>query len=376
LENKKRYSIKNILLTILWCGIGAGMIVLLVAGIRKKDAQQCKAVEISISATNNNYFVDKNDIRQAIEIIAGGSPVGKTIGSLNLKMMELQLKKNIWVKNAELFLDNNEVLKINVSEKIPVARVFSSAGVTFYIDEDISILPLSDKCSPLLPVFTGYPAGDQQVTKADSSLLKDIRTISLAIQKDSFLMAMIDQVDITPQRSFEMMPKIGNQVIVFGDAADADEKFKKLQLFYRQVMVNSGWNNYSVINVQYKNQVVAKRRGAEDVTADSLRTLMLMQMIVNNAEKQANDSLQNGVQGNENITIDSSMVQQSIQRDEMTETSNTVETKAPAVQPVKPVAVQPDPIPRKKITADKPAVPKKTTVPQKKTAPKKNDYSP
>ena len=44
-------------------------------------------------------------------------------------------------------------------------------------------------------------------------------------------------------------------------------------------MVKAGWNNYSVINVQYKNQVVAKRKGAEDITADSLRTLQIMQMI-------------------------------------------------------------------------------------------------
>jgi len=87
-------------------------------------------------------------------------------------------------------------------------------------------------------------------------------------------------------------------------------------LFYKQVMTKAGWSYYSVINLQYKGQVVAKRRGAEDVSADSLRTLQVMQMIAINSEKQAGDSLQTMLQDNDKNTVDSNMIQHSIQRDE------------------------------------------------------------
>jgi hypothetical protein len=146
----------------------------------------------------------------------------------------------------------------------------------------------------------------------------------MAIQKDSFRMAMIEQVDITQQRSFEMIPKIGNQVIVFGSAADAEAKFDKMELFYKNVMIKSGWNKYSVINLQYKNQVVAKIKGQEDKTADSVRTLQIMQIIAANAARQAEDSLQTILQDNNNNTADSSMIQQSIQRDDNFETTNAI----------------------------------------------------
>ena len=86
-------------------------------------------------------------------------------------------------------------------------------------------------------------------------------------------------------------------------------------------MVKAGWNNYSVINVQYKNQVVAKRRGAEDIVADSLRTLQLMNMIAERAKKEANDSLQIILPDNDRNTVDSTMIQQSIQRDDNNETA-------------------------------------------------------
>ena len=46
-------------------------------------------------------------------------------------------------------------------------------------------------------------------------------------------MAMVEQVDITPERIFEMVPKIGNQLIIFGDATDTEIKLDKLKLFYK-----------------------------------------------------------------------------------------------------------------------------------------------
>ena len=312
---KKRYGIWKILLTTLWVCMGAGVIVLLVAAIHKKDTKVCSGIDISITGVNNNYFVDKDDVMRTITTLTGGSPVGMSTGSVKLKKIEAELCRNIWIKSAELFFDNNEKLLVKIREREPLARLFTITGGSFYLDGDIDLLPLSDKYSARLPVFTGFPVDDKVLSKADSSLLRDILNISLAIQKDSFLMAMIDQVDITPQRSFEMIPKIGNQLIVFGDGSDIDAKFEKLKLFYKQVMVKAGWTHYSTISLQYKNQVVAKIRGAEDIAADSLRTLQLMQIIALNAEKLAADSLQMRQSVLENNSADSTMIQQSIQRD-------------------------------------------------------------
>ena len=221
----------------------------------------------------------------------------------------------------------------------PIARIFTTTAATFYIDNDLTILPLSDKFSARLPVFTNFPSDKKILSKADSSLLGDVKTISLALQKDSFSMAMVEQVDITAQRMFEMIPKIGNQLIVFGDATDVDAKLQKLKLFYKEIMVKAGWNNYSVINVQYKNQVVAKRKGAEDIAADSLRTLQIMQMLAAKAQQQANDSLQMIQPDNNRNTVDSTMIQQSIQRDDNDEPAATETSGQPAVQSTVPTVV-------------------------------------
>ncbi|MBL0200371.1 MAG: hypothetical protein IPP81_09400 [Chitinophagaceae bacterium] len=242
---------------------------------------------------------------------------------------------------------------------------------------------MSEKFSARLPVFTNFPSDKKILAKADSNLLGEIKAISLALQKDSFSMAMVDQIDITPQRLFEMIPKIGNQLIVFGDATDVDTKLQKLKLFYKEVMVKAGWNKYSVINVQYKNQVVAKRKGAEDVAADSLRTLQIMKFIAERAQQQAEDSVQQIIQpDNIRNTADSTMIQQSIQRDDNYEPAGVNETSKPtgSAKHTQPCKKQCEPVVTKPVTkpitkpVQKPTVIKKPATKPKAVMQNKNDY--
>lgn len=374
METTKRYSIKSILLTIAWIIIGCGTTVLLVAGMREKDAGKCKAVEIEISGVKDNWFVDKTDVLNTIMQIANGDPKGKSIGSFNLKAMETTLEKSTWIKAAELFFDNNNVLRVNILEREPIARIFTTSGTTFYIDSSIKILPLSEKFSARLPVFTSFPSDKAVLSSADSNLLRSICRLSMAIQADSFRTALIDQVDITPERNFEMIPKIGNQVIVFGDAADAEKKFDKLEKFYRIVMSKVGWSKYGSINVQYKNQVVAKLRGAEEKTSDSLRTLQIMQLMADQAERRSQDSVAALLPDNDRTAgTDSSMIQESIQRDENSEDAFIPAGDNKPAAPVAPKPVtadKPAPKPQNNRPVEKPAVKKPVTKPAAKPAAK------
>jgi cell division protein FtsQ len=378
---KKRNTIKNILLTALWVALGGATVFLLVAGVKSKEADNCKGIEINIHGVSNNFFVDKKDILNSITAMEKTNPVGKSIGSFNLKKMELELEKDVWIKSAELFFDNNEMLQVTVQEREPIARVFTSAGTTFYVDDELTMLPLSEKFSARLPVFTNFPSDKKVLAKADSSLLMEIKIISLAIQKDSFSMAMIEQIDITTQRLFEMIPKIGNQLIVFGDAKDVEAKLGKLKLFYKNIMVKAGWNKYSVINVQYRNQVVAKIKGAEDMAADSLRTLQIMQLIAERVQREAGDSLRTIQQDNERNTVDSTMIQQSIQRDENYESSAVNELPGQQImQNSKPEIIKLKTAAAKQATkpiskpVQKPVPAKKDAQQPKVVMQKKNDY--
>lgn len=364
----KKNHIKHLLFSFMWLAIAACGIVLLVAAMRTKDQSRCRGIEIEISGVSNNFFIDKADVRQVLTDYCGGKLEGVPIRQFDLAAIENRLKKNVWIKNAELFFDGNDFLRVSIDEREPAARIFSVSGESFYIDSSRHILPLSDKFSARLPVFTGFRSSPGLLSKADSALLLQVKDISKALQADSFLMAMIDQVDITPQRNFEMIPKIGNQVILFGNADRIDEKCRKLKIFYKEVIAKAGWNKYSQVNLQFKNQVVAKLRDAADKSSDSLRALQMMQTIAERAEQLASDSMQYLHQNAERQEADSSIIEKSLQRDEDEAESETRETIAPS--PVKantPPAIAPKPVVTKPVVkiAPKPA-PKPMTKPEKK----------
>jgi len=293
MSDKKRYNGKRIVANILWSLLGFAAVILLGAAIEINESKRCKGVEIHISGVQNNFFIDKTEIELILQELCSGVLVGKKMGSFNLAAIENTLEKNLWIKNAELFFDNNEVLRVEVLEREPVARIFTRSGSSFYLDSTLTCLPLSDRSTARVPVFSNFPSEVTSINKADSNLLNSIKNVSNYILHNDFWMAQIEQVDITSMNTFEMVPKVGNQIILFGTADNYREKFSNLLTFYKQVGSKVGWNTYSKINVQYKNQVVAVKRGTEDVIQDLLRTKQLMESIVANAQRLANDSIKN-----------------------------------------------------------------------------------
>jgi cell division protein FtsQ len=255
---KLNRHIKKMFILSFWLVIAAGIMVLLVAAMNTQKLKTCKGYSISIKGESQNLFLDKKDI--AAILIAEGGIRGQVLKGFDLRRLENQLKNNVWVKDAELFFDNNQVLQIRIEERAPIARLITLNGNSFYIDSSGERLPLSDKFSARLPVFTSFPSEKDKVITTDSVLTRDIIRISEYIEKDSFWMAQIAQVDIQPDRTFEMIPVIGNHTIVFGDGVDYDKKFRRLLLFYQQVLSKTGMNVYDKLNVTYDRQVVGVRK--------------------------------------------------------------------------------------------------------------------
>jgi cell division protein FtsQ len=262
-------TIRKVLFVAVWVCIGGGMLTLLLAAISKKNKGQCKAYTISLKGAKNNLFIDQKDVEQLLVKATKGNIKGQPIASFNLHELEQMLEHNTWIDEAELYFDNRNVLHITVTEKEPVARVFTTTGNSFYIDSLGRKMPLSDKLSARVPVFTGFPE-KKKLTASDSLLLNDIRVTSNFIINDSFWMAQVAQIDITPERNFEMVPVVGNHLVKLGNGENIDKKFHRLMVFYKQVLSKTGFDKYKVIDVQYKGQVVASKY-AGNAKVDSIQ---------------------------------------------------------------------------------------------------------
>jgi cell division protein FtsQ len=142
------------------------------------------------------------------------------------------------------------------------------------MDENGKLMPWSEQyTAPVILVngnfiesFSEMKNKDFSLIDADSAMhtatvLDDVWNILKAIDTDSFLRVQMVQLYLTADNGFELIPRVGDHKIVFGNAENINGKFKKLHLFYIYGLNTTGrWSEYSAIDLRYKNQIVCTKK--------------------------------------------------------------------------------------------------------------------
>ncbi len=289
----------------MWLCIAGGMFTLLLAAMSKKNKGQCRDYSITIKGVRNNFFIDKSDVEQLLIKKIKGNIKGQPVVSFNLNELEKMLEHDTWISDAEMYFDNKDILYVIITEREPVARVFTAAGNSFYLDSLGNRMPLSEKMSARVPVFTGFP--DKKILSVkDSALLNDVRVTANFIMNDPFWMSQVAQINITPERNFEMSPVVGNHTVKLGNGENISKKFHRLMLFYKQVLSKTGFDKYKIIDVQYAGQVVASKYDA-GATIDSVQLRKNVEKLLQQSRDARDDTMMTTipVTGKYIIAIDS-----------------------------------------------------------------------
>ena len=130
-------------------------------------------------------------------------------------------------------------------------RVINNRGQDFYVDSRGEILT-QRSLAVQLPVATGYI--DRQF--AAGELLEVVRVID----QSEFWKAQVEQINVTKDGQIELVPRVGDHLLIIGTADNVEDKLDRLMNFYEKGLDNVGWNKYRSISVAYENQVVCKKR--------------------------------------------------------------------------------------------------------------------
>jgi cell division protein FtsQ len=255
---------QKIVIRVLWSIAAAALIVLFVIAWKAKNEKKLTDIQVElVGESAQALFMDELSIRAILN--EQGIHVGLPIDRINLTQLEHFIEKTEWVKNAEFFIDNKLVLEAKIEQRIPIARVFTANGNSFYIDKEGWRLPLKQLTVLNLPVFTGFPTDQVKLSKPDSALLKDVLFFAKTIQKDSFFMAQVAQVNIEPNGNFQMVPALGDHIVLIGKVDHLEDKLNRLFTFYKKVWVAAGVNAYQVIDCRFDHQVVALKKGLQPI---------------------------------------------------------------------------------------------------------------
>lgn len=236
-----------------------------------EKTRRISKVEIRITDSTRNQFITRHDIEKILEANKF-NPLGKEIFGLDLQVMESSLKSRQIIKDAEIFVTEPGVVRVEVSQKTPFIRVFNRHGQGYYLDREGNIIPLSTGFSPYVIVASGYISEPFSVNRTLNILevshdsaskahrtIYDVYRLAEYITSDDFLSSQIEQIYVNAKYEVELIPRIGSHIIELGKVENLEEKFENLRILYLKGFNNLGWNQYDKISLKYKNQVVCTK---------------------------------------------------------------------------------------------------------------------
>ncbi len=265
-------KLRQVLVICMWIIISATVFTLL--GFANKRQQQllCKQVDVHIDETVNHEFIDQHDIQDLIN--TKGIVIGKPLGAINTALLEKIILTNPFVDRAEVYSSIDGTLHADVLQRDPIVRIINMHDEQFYIDKQGEFMPVSSHYTPPVIVANGFIFNTyaemkihDQVAVADTStdslavphMINQVYTLAKYIEADSFWTANTEQIYVNGSQELELIPRIGNHRIVIGDTTNLADKFKRLMVFYQEGLSKTGWNNYSVINLKFRDQVVCTK---------------------------------------------------------------------------------------------------------------------
>ena len=123
-----------------------------------------------------------------------------------------------------------------------------------YIDAEGNIFPTSKHFSPTVLLISGSYAN--KVKNLNSEKNADLLSLINIINEDEFWSSQITQIEISEQKEINMIPLMGNNIIEFGKPENVAAKLDKLLIFYKQILPQKIWGDFSKISVKYKGQIV------------------------------------------------------------------------------------------------------------------------
>ena len=248
-------TVKNIILRLtMLIGLSAFIVLVVFAKINR-DESKVKKIKIGIDEWNGNAFVTKPQVLFLIQ--QNFDVMDKKLSGKDLEKIEKSVTIIPQVKKSNAYTDNNGNLNIKIVQREPLFRVYNVQNLSFYVDENGVKFPTSNNYAAKVPVITGniFEACDSS-QKIQSTELKKIFNIIQTVNKNKLWRAMIGQYNINEKKQVEAIPRFGNCTVIFGDDKDIEQKLKRLDIFYFDVLKKIGWNYYKVINIMYKDQVV------------------------------------------------------------------------------------------------------------------------
>lgn len=222
---------------------------------------RCKHFTIVLSG--NVKLINEHEVNQMLTE-RGLHPLGVPLNHLKTDYIERFMLENPIVKSATCFRTPSGRVYLHIHFREPKFVVLGKES--YYVDNERNILPVNYSKVPFVPVVTGH------ITKtlATGKLFDLVQFIV----NDSLWRHQIAQIHVTPTEEIELVPRVGNTLILLGKPEHFEPKFNRLYQLYAKGFTVFGWDMYQKLDLRFDKQVVGVRRSLQmnniEINNDSL----------------------------------------------------------------------------------------------------------
>lgn len=207
-----------------------------------------KGVDI-IFKGEETHFVTSSDVKDIVTNKSGNIS-GQDRTTVDLNALEKGVMQNKLIKEAEVYVTIDGVLKVEVNQKKAIGRVVGE-GESYYLDENGSRMPLSDNYTERVILVEGNIKNEMQ---------GELKRMLDVINGDVFLKQEITGISIQPDEVIYLKSRVNQFQILFGSFNEMERKLMNYKAFMQYAMnENIEIDSYKKINLKFTQQVVCSK---------------------------------------------------------------------------------------------------------------------
>ncbi|HDZ40969.1 MAG TPA: hypothetical protein ENH59_04745 [Bacteroidetes bacterium] len=226
----------------------------------------CREIKISIVDSSQYRFITNANILSMIQD-EKIEFLGHELNTINLEGIENLLLSVRELECAEAYTTADGVLHVDANQRDPVMRVITVFGNNYYIDKYGYVIPHRQIYTPRMIVVSGNIEvpdscimGKSILEEDDNLLVRKTFSLVEYISADEFWKRQIEQIWINDKKEIELVPRVGDHIVKFGEVGNYKWKFNVLRTFYNQIMPQAGWDKYDEIDMRFNGQLVCRKK--------------------------------------------------------------------------------------------------------------------
>lgn len=218
----------------------------------RHENKKVNLLNIHLQGFKKDSLLNKKDIKKIlIKSQKKISLEDQKISEISVSEIEKMLQSHPFIKRSEVFFSPNGSLNINIWQHRPLARIKNQTK-EYYLGSEAQMINLSPENTAKVILVSG------DFSKKEHESLKEIIEL---IEEDSLLKEELIGIKKIISEEFKLILQLRNHLVILGTVDNFREKLINLKEFYEQYLTKTDIiEYYKVIDLQYKDQIVATKR--------------------------------------------------------------------------------------------------------------------